>query len=83
MKKKTNFNMMLNSANNVMSKIEIPKELQEDVHDYLQKTQNTREQQVENDKFFDIISPSKKVIVQHHIFESNLRKNNIIIDIIG
>jgi CRP-like cAMP-binding protein len=52
--------------------------LQEDVHDFLHKTQNTRDFQEETDKFFDLISPRLKVSVQQKIFESNLRKNPII-----
>mgnify|MGYP000861776548 CR=1 FL=1 len=66
-----------------MAKIGIPQLLQEDVHDFLHKTQNTRDFQEETDKFFDLISPRLKVSVQQKIFESNLRKNPIIQTMIG
>lgn len=82
-KKKTNYQEKLDAANNAMAKIGIPQLLQEDVHDFLHKTQNTRDFQEETDKFFDLISPRLKVSVQQKIFESNLRKNPIIQTMIG
>lgn len=82
-KKKTNAQMRLDTANSVMSKIQIPPLLQEDVHDFFHLTELTREQQMENDRFFDTISPPLKRRVQQNIFESNLRKNKIIIQMIG
>ena len=62
-KKKTNYQEKLDAANNAMAKIGIPQLLQEDVHDFLHKTQNTRDFQEETDKFFDLISPRLKVSV--------------------
>lgn len=83
MKKYTLSQMRIDSANSVMNESHIPLDLQADIHDFLHMTQDTRDKQVENDRFFSIISPSLKVIVQQKIFESNLRKNISIINIIG
>lgn len=62
-RKKSNYQEKLDAANSVMAVEKIPHYLQEDVHDYLRSTQETRDNQEEFDKFLDQIAPSLKVKV--------------------
>lgn len=47
-------------ANTAMKNIFIPPDLQDDVREYLQKTQQTRDNQEEFDLFLELIAPSLK-----------------------
>ena len=58
--KTKNYQEKLDLANTAMKNIFIPPDLQDDVREYLQKTQQTRDNQEEFDLFLELIAPSLK-----------------------
>jgi len=77
-RKSTMFQAKVDTANTAMDNIMLPHHLQGKIRDYFLFTQATLDQQVELDKFLELISPSLKLKVYRHIFTEVLQGNNVI-----
>jgi hypothetical protein len=68
----------LDSANNVMSAIEVQNYYQEEIREYLSKTVTNKEDQELVDTLLSMIAPSFVVQVQNEMFKNILRRNKAI-----
>ena len=65
----------LDQANEIMKQFKLEDDSQEQIREFLIKTQHTRDQQLVFDEFLTTISPSLKVRVQQSIFIQYLKLN--------
>lgn len=76
-RKSSNFQEKLENATSTMKNLNIPENLQKTIQNYLTSTQSTLDQQTEFDKFLSMLSPSLKIEVTKHIFQTALLSNPV------
>lgn len=80
-KKSSELQIKLDAGNAVMTAIKLDYDTSQEIREFFNRTQSSRDGQEELDSFFDQISPSLKIKVQDEIFQKSISKNSIIIDI--
>lgn len=81
--KSTAIQEQLDQANTVMESIELQDEIQEEIRMFFNKTQATKEAQVEFSDFLELISPSLQLKIYDTIYRQMMKKNGVIIKILG
>jgi hypothetical protein len=76
-RKSTNFQARLENATSTMKGLTIPEKLQKRVQNYLTSTQKTLDQQEEFNNFIKLLSPTLKLEVTRHIFQSPIKSNPV------
>lgn len=76
--KTSKFHEQLDTANQAMTNIGLPLDLQTKVLDYISYTYSSRDQQEELNSFFDMLSPSLKQEISMNLFREILLSNPVV-----
>jgi hypothetical protein len=81
-KKSNELQSKLDAGNTVMAAIHLDYKTSQEIREFFNRTQSSRDGQEELDHFFDQISPSLKIKVQDEIFQKSIMKSSILQDIL-